>query len=268
MENSKIDFSYISSINYSTNTQSPKLNNNIYSNDNILYFRENENEINKKEAKRNKKNEFEKIMNQTKEKFKSLSLKSDQIIDSKNFSFKNIIKNSLNIQSISQNVNKSLTKEENYCLNKKNENNMNINNNINQFKLFENSFDNITEKNNKKIIGIKRKKENDKNMNLIEEEIKIIFKEILIIWHEISTLNNDIIKKEEKYSLNSDNESIKKTLIINNNPIVTIYFNGDEVNKIYVFKNNKNLINENDILLQLKQIKKNMSIILNKLKKN
>lgn len=55
MENSKIDFSYISSINYSTNTQSPKLNNNIYSNDNILYFRENENEINKKEAKRNKK---------------------------------------------------------------------------------------------------------------------------------------------------------------------------------------------------------------------
>ena len=145
---------------------------------------------------------------------------------------------------------------------------MNINNNINQYKLFENSFDNITEKNNKKIIGIKRKKENDMNMNLIDEEIKIIFKEILIIWHEISTLNHDIIKKEEKFSLNSDNESIKKTLIINNNPIVTIYFNGDEVNKIYVFKNNKNLINENDILLQLKQIKKNMSIILNKLKKN
>ena len=55
--------------------------------------------------------------------------------------------------------------------------------------------------------------------------------------------------------------------MINNKPIVNFYLNNDVLNKIYVFKNNKNLIKENEKLSQLKQIKKNLNSVLNKINK-
>jgi hypothetical protein len=271
MEKSMIDFTDIANINYSNKSQSSQTNNENYINDNILLFRNDEGVIDKKEAKINNKIQFEKTMIQIREKFKSLSLKTSKIINSKNFSFKIILKNNLNSQSFTEKEKIIINKNGSNSSNISNENNININNSNNQFKIVDNSFNIFFKKSNEKpnlqkIIGKKRENENNNNMNIMEKE-KNIFNEILITCHEISNFNNDIIKKEEQNNIDMTNENIETTLIINNNPIVTIYFNGDEINKIYDFNNKKIIINENDILSHLKQIKKKMNIILNKLKK-
>ena len=269
-----IDFTSIANINYSNKNISPQTNDENYINDNILLFRNDEGVIGKKEAKINNKIQFEKTMIQIREKFQSLSLKTSKIINSKNFSFKIILKNDLNTQSLKEKEKIIINKNGSNSSNNSNENNININNSINQFKIFDNSFNIFFKKSNEKpnfqkIIGKKRKNENenDNSMNIMEKE-KTIFNEILITCHEISNFNNEIIKKEEQNNIEMSNENIETTLIINNNPIVTIYFNGDEINKIYDFNKKKIIINENDILSHLKQIKKKMNIILNKLKKH
>ena len=127
---------------------------------------------------------------------------------------------------------------------------------------------NSLENNQQILIGKKRKIEKNNKNEKIEKEKKIIFNDILFICNEISNFNNNIIKREEQSNFINDNENIETTLIINNNAIATIYLNGDTVNKIYIFKNDKLFIKENEILSQLKQIRKNMNVILNKLKKN
>jgi hypothetical protein len=117
-----------------------------------------------------------------------------------------------------------------------------------------------------KLIGKKRKQQN--NIEKIEEEKKTLFNDILFICNEISIIKNDIIKKEEQNNQTIDNENVETTLIINNIPIATIYLNRDIVYKIYTFKNKKTAIKENEILSSLKQIKKSINSILNKLRKN
>jgi hypothetical protein len=117
-----------------------------------------------------------------------------------------------------------------------------------------------------KLIGKKRKQQN--NIEKIEEEKKTLFNDILFICNEISIIKNDIIKKEEQNNQTIDNENVETTLIINNIPIATIYLNRDIVYKIYSFKNKKTAIKENEILSALKNIKKSINSILNKLRKN
>lgn len=151
-----------------------------------------------------------------------------------------------------------------------------LNNKIkNHFKVIEplnnNSQNNIfslssNEAESPKLIGKKRKLQN--NIEKIEEEKKLLFNDILVICNEISIIKNDIIKKEEQNNQTIDNENVETTLIINNIPIATIYLNRDIVYKIYIFKNKKTAIKENEILSALKQIKKNINSILNKLRKN
>ena len=145
----------------------------------------------------------------------------------------------------------------------------------NHFKVIEplnyNSQNNIfslssNEAESPKLIGKKRKQQN--NIEKIEEEKKTLFNDILFICNEISFLKNDIIKKEEQNNQTIDNENVETTLIINNTPIATIYLNRDIVYKIYTFKNKKTAIKENEILSSLKQIKKSINSILNKLRKN
>ena len=284
MEQSKIDFNNIASLKYSNRSQSNEEN---YTNENILLFGDDDIEVGKNELKKNNRKQFEEILNQTKIKYKSLSDQAENVINSKNFSFKKLLVNNLNIQSIFLEDKNKINNNFNLINNKNNNNlnNNNINNNNinlkinNHFKVIEplniNNTPKIIFKQNSgeispKLIGKKRKQENTINGNdkdTIEQEKKVIFNEILFICQEISNLNNDIIKKEDQNGINTDNENVETTLIINDIPLATIYLNKDIVNKIYVFKNKKNLIKENEIVSQLKQIKKNMTLILNKLKK-
>ena len=277
-------FKNLTNLNYSNRNQ---IQDEYFETENILLYVEKDIEIDKNEIKRNNRKKFEEILNHTKLKFKNLSEKAEMIINNKSFSFKKFLLNNLNIQSISIEGRNKINNNFNLINNNKfnnnldikniNDNNINLNYN-NHFKVIEPlninaSQNNIFKQNsgeiNSSLIGKKRKQQNinDKNNEKMEQEKKNIFNDILIICKEISNINNDIIKKEDQNSLNSDNENLETTLIINDNPIVTIYLNKDVINKIYVFKNKKNLIREKEILNQLKQIKKNMTVILNKLRK-
>ena len=299
MEKEKIDFNNITSLNYSNTSQNNQSNNDISNNeildnDKILLFKDDEFEMIQRDPKRSNRHEFGKIFNQMKQNLKSLSQKSEQIINNKTFSLKKIIDNTFNKKALIKDekklINKSIVLKNNILSEKilmndninENNNNVFINNNNgkNKFQLNNNSIfkQNSGEINDQKLIGKKRNQEKSDNFNnvnnkknqKIEQEKKVLFNDILFICQEISNLNNDIIKKEEQNGLKTDsnNEKIETTLIINNNPIATIYLNGDVVNKIYVFKNQKNIIKENEILSQLKQIKKSVNVILSKLRKN
>ena len=166
----------------------------------------------------------------------------------------------------SNNSNSSSNINSNYSMNSKIKNHFKVieplNNNIqnNIFSLSSNEAE------SPKLIGRKRKQQN--NIEKIEEEKKTLFNDILVLCNEISIIKNDIIKKEEQNNQNIDNENVETTLIINNIPIATIYLNRDIVYKIYSFKNKKTAIKENEILSSLKQIKKSINSILNKLRKN
>jgi len=284
MEQTRTEFKNLTNLNYSNRNQ---IQDDYFETENILLYVEKDIEIDKNEIKRNNRKKFEEILNNTKLKFKNLSEKAEMIINSKSFSFKKFLVNDLNIQSISIEGRNKINNNFNLINNNKfnnnldikniNDNNINLNYN-NHFKVIEPLNINASQNNifkqssgeiNSSLIGKKRKQQNinDKNNEKMEQEKKNIFNDILIICKEISNINNDIIKKEDQNSLNSDNENIETTLIINDNPIVTIYLNKDVINKIYVFKNKKNLIREKEILNQLKQIKKNMTVILNKLRK-
>jgi hypothetical protein len=281
MDKSKIDFNQIANLSCSKRSQSID---EFYTNDKIFLFRDSDYEIDKFEEKKRNKLEFEKIFEQTKKKFISLSSKSEQIINSKDFSFKDLLVNNLNIQSIPRNEQK---KDFNMTVNNKNinENNININDNknmndikmINHFKIIEPLNNNYSNNNyileqsreieNPMLIGNKRKLVNNNNIDIKENEIQHVFNEILIICQKISKLNNNIIIKEEQNGIDSDNDNIETTLIINDNQIITIYFNKNMINKVYDYNNKEYIIKENEILSQLKLIKKKMNSILNKIKK-
>lgn len=274
----KINFANI------TNTNQ---NNLIYSNENIILFDDNDYEMNAiLDPKKYNKKEFDKIMIQMKEKIKSLMQKSTEIINKQNFSFKNFLTNNLNIQVLAKEEKNIFTKSNITSINNNfnnksfnsNESSINLNgSNLimkksrskNHFKVIEtNNFSNNNysqnsgEINSPKLIGKKRKSDNKEKK---KEEIKDIFEEILDQCKDISNFNNDIFKKEIQNSINSDNDSIETILKINNNPIATIYLNGDIINKIFVFRNQKYYVQEHEILFQLKQIKKTIISIKNKM---
>lgn len=290
MDKSKIDFNQIASINY-CRTQSNQDIDESYNNDKILLFRDDDYEMDKLEEKKNNKLEFEKIFEQTKNKFISLSGKAEQIINNKGFSFKELLANNLNIQSISKHEQK---KDYNMIIDKKNsnentiiindndllfnnnKNNLNDNLNLkkkNHFTINNNYskknilIDNPEEKENPKLIGNKRKQQNNNNIEKKDNEIKSVFNEILIICKEISKLNDNIIKEEQNDN-EMDDENIKTTSIIYVSQMATFYLNKNMINKLYVYNNNKKyLIKENELLSQLKIIKNKMILILNGLKK-
>jgi hypothetical protein len=166
----------------------------------------------------------------------------------------------------SNNSNSSSNINSNYSMNSKIKNHFKVIEPLNN-----NTLNNIfslssNEAESPKLIGRKRKQQN--NIEKIEEEKKTLFNDILVLCNEISILKNDIIKKEEQNNQNIDNKNVETTLIINNIPIATIYLNRDIVYKIYSFKNKKTAIKENEILSALKHIKKIINSILNKLRKN
>jgi hypothetical protein len=189
----------------------------------------------------------------------------------------NMINNNGNIFNINNNYNGNSSNNSNSSSNINSNYSFNsLNSKIrNHFKVIEplnnNTQNNIfslssNEAESPKLIGKKRKQQN--NIEKIEEEKKTLFNDILFICNEISIIKNDIIKKEEQNNQTIDNENVETTLIINNIPIATIYLNRDIVYKIYTFKNKKTAIKENEILSSLKQIKKSINSILNKLRKN
>ena len=200
MDKSKIDFNQIANLSCSNRSQSNQDVDEFYTNDKIFLFRDSDYEIDKFEEKKRNKLEFEKIFEQTKKKFISLSSKSEQIINSKDFSLKDLLVNNLNIQSIPRNEQK---KDFNMTVNNKNinENNININDNknmndikmINHFKIIEPLNNNYSNNNyileqsreieNPMLIGNKRKLVN--NIDTKENEIQHVFNEILIICRKI-----------------------------------------------------------------------------------
>ena len=306
MDKIKINFNNITSINCSYKSQYYHNAEDNYTNDNILLFGDSDDEIEKEEIKKNNKLEFERILYQTKQKFLLLSEKTEQIINNKNFSLKKILANNLNIQAISQddkknnNTIKNINSIGNNNTNiNKNENNNNYmdNNNFNKIILSpsNNNYMNLKMKNHFKVVEpfnsnnnksnilidtsddiespnlIGKKRKQQKNNNTIEKIIndtQVIFNEILLICQAFSNINNDIIRKEEQNILNNDNEDLETTIFIKNKQIATIYLNNNIINKIYVFKSKQYLINENEILSQLKIIKRSMNTIVNNLRKN
>ena len=245
----KIDFNNITNLNCSNRSQSSHSTEDNYINDNL--FCDDDIEMDKKEIKKSNKTEFEHIFREAKKKLAHLSNKTNDIINTKSFSFKNLLRHHLNIQQIpkSENIN---------------------NNNISDIEknIFSENIEDNQINQSDLLLGKKRKNHNLNDYENLEMENRETFNEILIICREISNLNNIIIKKEEQNSIASDNENIETTLIINDKPIVTVYTNKDVINKLYIFKFNKSFEKQNEVLTQLKQIKKNMSNILIKLKKN
>jgi hypothetical protein len=306
MDKTKINFNNITSLNCSYKSQYHHNAEDNYTNDNILLFGDSDDEIEKEEIKKNNKLEFERILYQTKQKFLLLSEKTEQIINNKNFSLKKILANNLNIQAISQDDKKNNNPIKNINSNgnnntniNKNENNNNYmdNNNFNKIILSpsNNNYMNLKMKNHFKVVEpfnsnnnksnilidtsddiespnlIGKKRKQQKNNNTIEKIIndtQVIFNEILLICQAFSNINNDIIRKEEQTILNNDNEDLETTIFIKNKQIATIYLNNNIINKIYVFKSKQYLINENEILSQLKIIKRSMNTIVNNLRKN
>jgi hypothetical protein len=306
MDKTKINFNNITSINCSYKSQYHHNAEDNYTNDNILLFGDSDDEIEKEEIKKNNKLEFERILYQTKQKFLLLSEKTEQIINNKNFSLKKILANNLNIQAISQDDKKNNNPIKNINSNgnnntniNKNENNNNYmdNNNFNKIILSpsNNNYMNLKMKNHFKVVEpfnsnnnksnilidtsddiespnlIGKKRKQQKNNNTIEKIIndtQVIFNEILLICQAFSNIKNDIIRKEEQNILNNDNEDLETTIFIKNKQIATIYLNNNIINKIYVFKSKQYLINENEILSQLKIIKRSMNTIVNNLRKN
>ncbi len=310
----KINFSNITSLNFSNKTECLQNMEDNYTNENILIFDDKYYEMEKKEMKKKNKLEFERILQQTKQKFILLSEKTEQIINNKSFSFKKILANNLNIQAIQldgkNNSNNNM--KQNIFFNgktinvNKNENNNNyMNNNIlksnsnksilsinnndnsmnskikNHFKVIEPFNSNNNKGNilmeisddieNSSLIGKKRQQKNNNKIEKIEKKeknIKEVFNEILMIYGEIYNIDNNIIKIEEQNILKNDDDNQETTIIIDNKQIAKIYLNNNIINKIYVFKNKKYIEKENEILSQLKIIKKSMNGILNKLKKN
>lgn len=298
MEKNKINFNNITNLNYSNinqnNNHYNEMNYNEIFNPNILIFGDDYFDMPKKDSKINNKLEFERVINRTRINFLSLSKKSMSIINSKSFSLKSIITNNYNIKPTiplekkEKNDSKSISSSNNSLqkiininddINGNNElantnnsigkNNFIINEPMNNKYNFTSSIfkQSSIENSQEKMIGRKRKSEKINKNDKIESEKKNIFNDILIICNEISNFNNDIIKREEQSNFINENENIETTIIINNHRFATIYLNGDVVNKIYIFKNDKNFIKENEILTQLKNIKKIMNAILNKLKK-
>ena len=292
MEKYKINFNNITNLNYSNinqnNNHYNEINNNEIYNPNILIFGDDDFDIPIKDSKINNKLEFERVINRTRINFLSLSKKSMSIINSKSFSLKSIITNNYNIKPTiplekkEKNDSKSIGSSNNSLqkiininddINGNNElantNNSNGREPMNNKYNFTSSIfkQSSIENSQEKMIGRKRKSEKINKNEKIESEKKNIFNDILIICNEISNFNNDIIKREEQSNFINENENIETTIIINNHRFATIYLNGDVVNKIYIFKNDKNFIKENEILTQLKNIKKIMNTILNKLKK-
>ena len=298
MEKYKINFNNITNLNYSNinqnNNHYNEISNNEIFNPNILIYGDDDFDILKKDSKINNKLEFERVINRTKKNFLSLSEKSMSIINSKSFSLKSIITNNYNIKPTipsekkekidSKSISSSNNSLQNIInindgINGNNElsktNNTNGGNNFTAYEPMNNKY-NFTssifkqssiENSQEKMIGKKRKSEKNNKNEKIEIEKKNIFNDILIICNEISNFNNEIIKREEQSNFINENENIETTIIINNHRFATIYLNGDVVNKIYIFKSDKNFIKENEILTQLKNIKKIMNTILNKLKK-
>ncbi len=311
----KINFSNITSLNFSNKTECLQNMEDNYTNENILIFDDKYYEMEKKEMKKKNKLEFERILQQTKQKFILLSEKAEQIINNKSFSFKKILANNLNIQAIQLdgknnsnnnmkqniffngktiNVNKNENNNNNYMNNnilKSNSNKsiLSINNNDNSmnskmknhFKVIEPFNSNNNKGNilmeisddieNSSLIGKKRQQKNNNKIEKIEKKeknIKEVFNEILMIYGEIYNIDNNIIKIEEQNILKNDDDNQETTIIIDNKQIAKIYLNNNIINKIYVFKNKKYIEKENEILSQLKIIKKSMNGILNKLKKN
>lgn len=292
MEKYKINFNNITNLNYSNinqnNNHYNEINNNEIYNPNILIYGDDDFDIPIKDSKINNKLEFERVINRTRINFLSLSKKSMSIINSKSFSLKSIITNNYNIKPTiplekkEKNDSKSISSSNNSLqkiininddINGNNElantNNSNGREPMNNKYNFTSSIfkQSSIENSQEKMIGRKRKSEKINKNEKIESEKKNIFNDILIICNEISNFNNDIIKREEQSNFINENENIETTIIINNHRFATIYLNGDVVNKIYIFKNDKNFIKENEILTQLKNIKKIMNAILNKLKK-
>ena len=196
---------------------------------------------------------------------------SDSIINDNKINMTNNNGNMFNINNNynannSNNSNSSSNINSNYSMNSKIKNHFKVIEPLNN-----NTLNNIfslssNEAESPKLIGRKRKQQN--NIEKIEEEKKTLFNDILVLCNEISIIKNDIIKKEEQNNQNIDNKNVETTLIINNIPIATIYLNRDIVYKIYSFKNKKTAIKENEILSALKHIKKSINSILNKLRKN
>ena len=308
----KINFSNITSLNFSNKTECLQNMEDNYTNENILIFDDKYYEMEKKEMKKKKKLEFERILQQTKQKFILLSEKTEQIINNKSFSFKKILTNNLNIQAIQLdgknnsnnnmkqniffngntiNVNKNENNNNNYMNNNILKSNFNksilsINNNDNSmnskmknhFKVIEPFNSNNNKGNilmeisddieNSTLIGKKRQQKNNNKIEKKEKNIKEVFNEILMFYEEIYNIDNNIIKIEEQNILKNDDDNQETTIIIYNKQIAKIYLNNNIINKIYVYKNKKYIEKENEILSQLKIIKKSMNGLLNKLKKN
>ena len=308
----KINFSNITSLNFSNKTECLQNMEDNYTNENILIFDDKYYEMEKKEMKKKKKLEFERILQQTKQKFILLSEKAEQIINNKSFSFKKILANNLIIQAIQLdgknnsnnnmkqniffngntiNVNKNENNNNNYMNNNILKSNFNksilsINNNDNSmsskmknhFKVIEPFNSNNNKGNilmeisddieNSTLIGKKRQQKNNNKIEKKEKNIKEVFNEILMFYEEIYNIDNNIIKIEEQNILKNDDDNQETTIIIYNKQIAKIYLNNNIINKIYVYKNKKYIEKENEILSQLKIIKKSMNGLLNKLKKN
>ena len=218
-----------------------------------------------------------------------LSLNTSKIIQEKNFSFKKLFNNfqSIRENKINENIkkNKFLSIKEKSQFYKNFDNNNNNNNLMNLSKSNSNSMSNIfsyvdinsinslnhskSSNNSEKIRNLtenKRKRQNSHNE--AKEDSKKVFNDILNICKNISNIQSNLIEIKGKSNelLNDNNNEI--TIACKEKEIANIYFNENVVQRIHIIKDNKFYTEENEISNKLKNIRKYLNRIFNKLKKS
>ena len=238
----------------------------IYTNDklNVNFSKINKNKNQLNEA-------FKKMMG----KIGQFSYNASDIIKNKQFSHKKLLQKYSNIQAFKdeddlKNINFKSIK----LFNSNDINNIILNNHddiVDNNDLNQNSRSSNGSK-NKSFTEKKRKNQNDVNIlndNKKKEDTKIIFNDILNISKKISNIKSDVIKlNTDTNDLYNENEYTETKIIYNDKEIETIFINDNKVQKIHIISNDKTIINEKEILDNLKKLRKNMNKVLNKLAKN
>ena len=257
--NDNIDFGCISGIKCSNQNNG---DDEYTQNENIFFYDGNNKKKENYENRGNNKKMLEKNLNEMQMQFKNLSLKFEEIINSKKFNFKNFLVNNLNIQIAPRLKTTSVKSEEKTIQTE--EKKIEIQERIKEEKIdspknssISNDADSLFDvfvdkfkKNNNDSILLGKKRDTNDNQNIKEDEGMQLFKEI-----------EDLCKQNENIHKSSNirimyNENTSAEILYDDRAIVNIYFEDHKINKLINCTNNDIIFKEKEIIKHLKKIKK------------
>ena len=271
MENGEnIDFERINEIKC-TNQNNTEYEEN--QNDTIFFYDDSNKKKENHDNRGNSRKILEKNLNEMQIQFRNLSLKLDEIINSKQFNFKNFLINNLNIQIATRQKASSIKSEEKRISieEKKFEaeekikdekkdisKNSSISNDADS--LFDVFIENSPKNNISSNILLGKKRATNNNKNTKKNEGIQLFKEILDLCDQ-----NEKMNKPSNIKINCGEANAE--ILYNNTPIVNIYFENDKIKKLKTCSNNDIIFKEKEIIKFLKEIKKSISQNINRKEK-